>query len=395
MQHAPPAAPAPPRPIRTDGSNAFAHYSMRERVPRIARDMLERNQDYPAAILGSVERLARDIEDDRPLPEPQPPDGDVPGWTAAHASHAGETWLGTDWFFAEVAFYREIVRLTRFWETGRDPFAPIKDEELSGDRPWSRLEEALAATGGPRDRHIVALLDASLWGNRVDLSYAVGAAREGRHDDDLLVDERDRALPFLVSPAVRLHIIADNTGTELALDLALVDAVLADPAASVTVHLKMAPTFVSDAMPADVWRLVDRMGARPGVLRALARRVESCFAEGRLKLAPDPFWNGPRFLWDAPAHLRASLASASVVVAKGDANYRRIIGDALWPPATPTAIPFRYLPTPTVCLRTLKSDAVVGLPPGLAERLDAVSPRWRIDAQRGVIQTYVPPMPLS
>jgi hypothetical protein len=43
-----------------------------------------------------------------------------------------------------------------------------------------------------------------------------------------------------------------------------------------------------------------------------------------------------------------------------------------------------------VCLRTMKSDPVLGLAPGLAEKLDGVDPEWRIDGRRGVLQTYVP-----
>jgi hypothetical protein len=34
----------------------------------------------------------------------------------------------------------------------------------------------------------------------------------------------------------------------------------------------------------------------------------------------------------------------------------------------------------------MKSDAVVGLPAGLATRLDAVDGDWRINARRGLIQ---------
>ena len=117
----------------------------------------------------------------------------------------------------------------------------------------------------------------------------------------------------------------------------------------------------------------------------------SGFDSGRLALAPDPFWSSPRFLSGAPPHLREHLASATILVLKGDANYRRVVDDAFWPAATPFAEACAGLPFPLVCLRTMKSDAVLGLPPGVAERLDASEPTWRIDGTRGVIQGYVPP----
>lgn len=363
---------------------------MQVRVPQIARDVLARNPDYPPAIAEAVERLARDVEQDAPLPPPRAPGPDMPAWAAYHEERARETWLDAEWFRAELTFYRELVHACRFWESGRDPFAPAKEEELSGDRPWSRLEQAMQMAGQTREQRVGALLEASLWGNRVDLSYTVAASRVHSAHGDLLVDERSAAIDRMAQHDTHVHVVADNTGTELALDLALVGAVLEDPRARVTIHLKMQPMFVSDAMPCDVWRLLEQMRARPGVLRSLADHLDAAFAADRLALVPDPFWTGPRFLWDAPAHVHAALASATVVVMKGDANYRRLIGDALWPAATTLAHVCAYLEAPLVCLRTMKSDPVVGLPEGLADRLDATEPRWRIDGQRGLLQTYLP-----
>jgi len=378
---------APP-PLRTDGSNEFARLSMQVRVPRIARDVLDRNPAYAAGIRRAIEQLAIDIESDAPVPAPRPPSPDVTDWGVANAAHARETWLGTEWFYAELAFYRELSHACRFWETGRDPFEPVKEEELAGERPWQRLGAALCGRG-PREERILALLDDALWGNRVDLSYAVAASR-AREDGDLLVDERATAVPWLCAPGASVHVVADNIGTELALDLALAAAVLEDATARVTLHVKMQPVFVSDALACDVWRLLARMRERGGDARELAERLVAGFEADRLALAPDPFWSGPDFLWEAPRHMREALASATIVVLKGDANYRRLVGDALWPPSEPFAAAAGYVPVPLVCLRTMKSDPVLGLPAGLGERLDAQEPRWRIDGRRGLVQTYVP-----
>jgi uncharacterized protein with ATP-grasp and redox domains len=361
---------------------------MEIRVPRIARDVLEKNPTLAPASRDAVERLARSIEEDAPLPAPRLPAPDIDAWTSAHTEHASERWLAAEWFHAELAFYRELAHACRFWETDRDPFAPAKDEELAGERPWSRLEEALGR-GGARDERIAQLLDACLWGNRIDLSYTVGASHAHRHDDDLLVDDRAVAIPLLLQRDARVHVLADNAGTELAVDLGLVDTLLEDPTCRITVHLKTQPVFVSDALPRDVWSTLDRMDARRGAAGTVARRLREAFDAGRLMLAPDPFWSGPRFLWEAPSHIAAALSAATIVLVKGDANYRRVVGDALWPPDAPFAAAAGYAAFPMLCLRTMKSDSVLGLPPGLAERLDASEPRWRIDARRGLAQAYL------
>jgi hypothetical protein len=115
--------------------------------------------------------------------------------------------------------------------------------------------------------------------------------------------------------------------------------------------------------------------------------LQRAWRDQRLRVLPDPFWNGPRFLWDRPLRLARELDAATAVVLKGDANYRRAVGDALWPTDTTFAEATRYLPAPVVALRTLKSDAVVGLPADQVSRLDAADRDWRINGRRGLIQT--------
>jgi hypothetical protein len=379
-----------PIPLRTDNGNAFAHYSMSVRVPKILEEASARNPTYPAAVHAAIARLRAEIRSDARLPALAFPAPDAAEWEEALAAHASETWLATEWFFAECYVYRCLMAAVRHWEDGRDPFAPAKREELSGAGLWRGLEAALRPAAGPGDDARAELgerLAAALWGNRVDLSYAVGVAfgAAGR-GEDLLSDDRARAVDHLLRARGDVHVVTDNTGSELSMDLVLADTLLARAAARVSLHVKLHPTFVSDAVAADVWALVDALHDRGGPAGELAARLRRAWADERLRILPDPFWNGPRFLWDRPPRLAAELDGATAVVLKGDANYRRAIGDALWPPETSFAEVTSYFPAPLVALRTLKSDAVVGLPPGLAQRLDLDDRDWRINGRRGVIQ---------
>jgi hypothetical protein len=380
-----------PAPLRTDGSNIFAHYSMGERVPKILEEVGARNPDYPPAVHDAIARLREGIRTGAPLPPLQLPAFDAAEWQSALAAHAGQSWLATDWFFCECYVYRCLMTAVRYWEDGRDPFTPAKRDELASEALWEGLEAALQpAPGGPGDddeRHLTELLARALWGNRVDLSYAVGVAfgAAGQHDD-LLCDDRARALGTLLRPRGDVHLVTDNTGSELSMDLALTDALLSRAGARVSLHVKLHPTFVSDAVVGDVWALLAAMRAHGGAAGGLAARLRRAFDEQRLRILPDPFWNGPRFLWDRPPHLARELDAATIVVLKGDANYRRAVGDAVWPEGTTFAAVTGYLPTPLLCLRTMKSDAVAGLPPGLADQLNGIDRDWRINGRRGVIQ---------
>ncbi len=76
-----------------------------------------------------------------------------------------------------------------------------------------------------------------------------------------------------------------------------------------------------------------------------------------------------------------------LIILKGDANYRRLLGDAHWPPTASFESATRYFPARLAALRTLKAEIVVGLSSGVVAQLDAEDPSWRVNGKRGLIQT--------
>lgn len=375
-----------PPPIRTDVSNAFAHDTMRRRVPAILREIQQLNPDYPASIQRALEQLLYELENDAPIKMFAAPAPDYVWWEGAAAERAGHSWQSTDWFFAETYFYRLVIEAVRWWEMGRDPFAPKKAEEYASPALWELLEKSLDLAGSIEER-LAALLGGALWGNRIDLSFAASLSRGVLAGaDDLLVDDGAVVVEHLLrvcDARGEVHFICDNAGTELAMDLALVDALLAQVVDCVVLHVKMHPMFVSDTIAPDVLQFLTLAEAHQP---AFSARLREALEDGRLRIAPDFFWNSAQFMWKMPDYLRRRIAQAGLVIVKGDANYRRCIGDAFWDAATPFADVMRYFPAPVLALRTLKSDALVGLPAGVAERLDAVDPMWRSNGQRGVMQ---------
>lgn len=394
MSISPPTAPLPtlptsPRAIRTSARNAFAHHSMRVRVPGILRSVSEKNPSYAPLIHEAIARLRADIEADAPLTVLEPPGPDVDDWAAAVAAHEDDSWLSTDWFFAEALVYRALLSATRYFETGQDPFAPDKAEELSGATLWQQVEAALALEDKQLWGRLDLLMRQAMWGNRIDLSYAAAAAHGATSDAaSLLVDDGAHAIEHLLRTPGPVHLIADNAGTELALDLCLIDALLSGAAPLVTLHVKMWPTFVSDATVHDVQSMLRAFcsAERPAATRAAGQRLQRAFDAQRLQVHPDSYWNSWRFFWDMPARVERALRSATLCIIKGDANYRRLLGDAIWPADHPLAPIVSYFPAPLVALRTLKSDPIVGLPRGLAEQLEKQDAKWRVDGRRGIVQ---------
>lgn len=377
-------------PIRTDSSNAFAHRTIRERIPGILRETQQLNPDYPAPIHKALDDLHDALVNDMPMTMLDLPAPDYDDWLPEYRQHEGETWQGTWWFFAELYFYRQLMQAVRWWETGRDPFAPKKTEEYASPQLWQLLESALAVDGETENR-LAALIEFALWGNRIDLSYALAASHGSEiQEEDLLVDERERVIEHLMRRRGTVHIIADNAGSEITMDLVLAAALLEEQVVDeVVLHLKLHPTFVSDATVPDVNAFIAQTvsGRHGKPVEHFGNLLQTQLISGRLRLAPDAYWNSSRFLRDLPPRLAQGFRGSSLAIIKGDANYRRMVDDIIWPADMPMQDVVDYFPCPLLALRTLKSDPVVGLPAGLADQLDTIDDQWRVNGRRGILQT--------
>ena len=289
---------------------------------------------------------------------------------------------------------------------GVDPFLPRKQVELHSEVTWGVLAAALSQALDDSDDSFRALLHHCVWGNRADLSYTkVAEAAGGRivvssEQANLLVDDTEAVLAYVQTfkrsnvqtfntSGGRIDFICDNAGTELLMDLALVYFLLRfDWTTQITLHVKAHPTFVSDATLADIELTLAAIKSQAAPdFAALAAGLESYREQQRLRIQADIFWNSSRFFWEIPPGLEAQLSQARLVIIKGDANYRRLLGDSrCWPTTLPAARAIPYFPAPFVALRTLKSDPIVGLKPGQAEQLDQQDAEWRVNGRRGMIQ---------
>lgn len=384
--------------LLTSDPGSFAHNTLKVRVPRILRDTIAAN-DFPPTIVRDLEALYAELTAGEilPLTEDAP---DVAEWNRLSLPHFGRTWLDAPWYWAEAFFYRRLLEATRYFQPGPlrgfDPFAATKRREWAPEAAPAALERMLTNLEEEPQLQFEQLLHASLWGNRTDLSYMVAAhlgatTRPGAERDNLLVDDGAAVLEHLLAyEGGKVGIITDNAGTELLMDVALADFLLRiDIASEVHLHLKPQPFYVSDAMIADLADGIDAMTNASGRAARLGRRMDGHVAAGVLQPTTHPFYCLPLFYHDMPADLRATLAKLDLVIVKGDANYRRLVGDRHWPHTASFTDLTAHFPAPLVALRTFKSEVAVGLAPGQAEKAAAEDPDWLVDGQRGVIQARV------
>jgi hypothetical protein len=375
--------------LLTSEPDSFARKTFQTRIPRIIDQVIAVN-DYPAEIVTALRALRAEIVSGTiQLLHEETEDREF--WNAQARAYLGRTWLDLPWYWAEAFFYRRLLEATRYFRNGdfyrRDPYAPIKRAELKPERAPRAVNTVLEHLPDDTARAFHALVRASLWGNRADLSMR-GIITDDTSDTWLLVDDSAQVWEFLRGARGRVDVLCDNAGVELGFDLALVDFLLrANLVSEIVLHLKPQPTFVSDATLGDVREVLDAFGkADAPALRQLAQRLAHALNAGRLVLSDHPFWVTGFFFHDLPSDLRATLARTTLVVCKGDANYRRLVGDCHWNPTTPFATAVAHFPAPVVALRTLKSEVIVGLSAGEAERQSVQDPAWWVNGTRGVIQ---------
>ena len=184
------------------------------------------------------------------------------------------------------------------------------------------------------------LLFINLWGNQADLSlWPAEEIEKPDHKDQeeaaryLLVNESKAVLEILDKKNIkRLDFLIDNAGFELITDLIFSDYLLSSGMiASVCFHLKKHPTFVSDAQIKDVRYTIRHLkNETHEETKKLGMRLMGYLETGRLILLDDWFWTSPLEGWRMPEQLKEELTKSDLVISKGDAHYRRLLGDRHW-----------------------------------------------------------------
>jgi hypothetical protein len=391
----------PPTPfapvILGNEPGSFPHSVLAERHPAIirqVRDAFPYGPDQHRALDELLKSCTEGIVE--PLPADAPDRDRWQQWGLP--GHAGRSWYDVPWLWSESYFYRRLLDAVGWFGPGAwqgvDPFRPFKRAELDAPETDEELAALDALPALVEQERAHALLHGSLWGNRADLGFRLSAGGAGTRDPaPALVADDSEALWSLLPPgaAATLVLVADNAGRELVPDLLLIAHLLAEGrAARAVLHVKPYPYYVSDATTADVVDALHRLRAASGAAAEYARVLWSAMADGRLTVRAHPFSCAPLPYAEMPEDLRAEFAAATLTLFKGDLNYRRLVGDRLWPPTTPFQQTTGYFPGPVAALRTLKSDVITGLTAETEAALEAAEgPRWRTGGTHALIQADV------
>lgn len=317
--------------------------------------------------------------------------------------------------------YRRIMSAINYFETSVDPFEFQKELGLTSAvesiatlsvRVNNLQSGNFGESSVERATQLQTFVLTALWGNRMDLSiWPVGgngdsdASRERASETFTSVLEAGQKMILSnhinefteyvqsLSEASRMDIIVDNAGFELYCDLCLADfLIFSGLAARVYLQLKAHPTFVSDAMSKDVMHTIHFLqntkredgAATPQSI--LGQRWLSHIEKGDWILSEKFFWAQPQPMWETPNDLRNELSTSAMIFVKGDANYRRLLGDRRWDFATSFQDVVSYFPAPICALRTLKAELGCGMAPEETARAANDDPKWLVAGKFGVVQ---------
>lgn len=341
------------------------------------------------------------------------------------------TYHSLTWLFSECLVYRNIysiIQTNSTWEN-YDPFRIQKENSFkNSQRGVEELALRLAPvinSGSNEDQDrvlFIELIQLSLWGNRADLSLLneLSAQNDFHQFSDLssenvassynkiLADDTKALWSYLSTLRdQRFDIVLDNAGFELFTDLVFADwLVQRGYANEVHFHGKAIPWFVSDTMVSDLEFILKACSEHPcPEVQILGKRWSEYY---HCKVHPvwffhaHPFWTTPYPYWhlfDVAPELFEELSKCSLIIFKGDLNYRKLVYDCDWRVDTPfskaigplalTLAGFASYP-PVLALRTTKSDPIVGLEGGVSRALElnASEPDWRIAGKYGLIQFH-------
>jgi len=288
------------------------------------------------------------------------------------------------------------------------------------------------------------MIQMCLWGNATDLSLlpsldykdiqalqSVGKIAQVGSMDRILRNDSQQVWELLKDLGdARIDVVLDNSGFELFTDLVLADFLVTHTpfVSKVVFHPKLLPWFVSDVLPKDfASQLAEKdwvsffassypspSDQEAAALTGMMRRWRSHIASGAFELSVPldtpigplnvdfhrregadsaldgaTFWTLPYSFWrlHEQTSLINQLEKSALVIFKGDLNYRKLTADVKWSASTPLASAIGPLGghIPILSLRTCKADVVVGLGPGVAEKLDEQEKGWRVSGKYGLI----------
>lgn len=283
-------------------------------------------------------------------------------------------------FEAEVLFYHALLAQKEYFSNKNDFFASGKKFSIiNGNEDFIQHLKSLFSKKDiekefctdDEKKYFKNSLLYCLSANTSDLSQLNSKDRFDFKANDITVlcDDSESVYEFLKTLCTekekhrRFDIICDNCGKELFSDLFLACYFLhLKFADEVVFHVKKYPFFVSDATENDFGFLLQSILTKD-------KDIEECrdyLNSGKIKVETNDFWTSPKTfneLEKEDSDLYKELTKSSLIIVKGDLNYRRLVEDKNWnyDESFIKLTENVFGNVPILAPRVIKSDVLVGV----------------------------------
>ncbi|KAH8290195.1 hypothetical protein KR054_000928 [Drosophila jambulina] len=397
---------------------SLAYVTFRERAPALIRDIIvflhEREPDIVKECgdyahfdlkrtVWSLELLREDMIENREFEIFRVKSPDTESWNEFLNALADDRnqWFSAVWLHADCYMYRRIWTIFQRSDTLVDYDYFGEQKRLAARKTMQLMKSILGSTRDLKrsKENFQRMLKLSLWGTRN------GWETDVRHHDalaefesGLLADQSAavwRDLRRAYDP-VYVDIVTDNAGFELFTDLLLGDYIIRSRLAQrVRFHVKAIPWFILDATHKDFHWLLDflRDNKYPELQEFAGLIQQHLLDRSFILCEKNYFWtSGYDFshMKQVQPCLYVYLSEASLVIFKGDLNYRKLLGDINYSSTDSFADCLRGFQPASVCaLRPIKTDLYCGLEVCQVEWLNEDEPEWQLSGEKAVIQVAV------
>ncbi|KAI1720930.1 protein-glutamate O-methyltransferase [Ditylenchus destructor] len=315
------------------------------------------------------------------------------------------TWYKTPWLFVECYLYCKILEF--FWHTTHfreyDPFRIVKERSYTDSMAHLlaigtevvKLTQTNLSHEEIR-KTIVRLLQFEIWGNKSDLSLSGG---DPHFMSDTIFQELDELKENILTndldvacntyfmcqgkKLTKLVIVLDNAGLELFTDLCFADFLISKS--------------LVDTKDFE-WVLSQVAGSDDEYLKQLGARWQDLVAQKKFVFKAHHFWTFGYPYCDMEAkspELYNELKTSSLIIFKGDLNYRKLVGDRYWPIDTPFSEALcGFEPAPLLALSTLKAKTVAVLSQTaiclIESKFQKDDLSWMVSSDYAVAQLFTP-----
>ncbi len=309
-----------------------------------------------------------------------------------------------------------------------DPYKRTKINDIKRDlekQSKSKIVNSLISYNRISGNVITSLLNSNLTGNSYDSSQtAMNARREttdvinvnndesyGSYLADLINFSKfvnENSIPSNNNKVEVINYLVDNSGIEFLNDLILAYHLNKELNCRVVFHVNVLPIFVSDVIENDYVCLYDTISqelnetSMPGLsseeivnAKALLEEIDKKFEDNIFEIKKDFYCNMPLLYKDWYKYNSATAKSLfekvnSLLIIKGDLNYRRLVGDykANWmrPESASLSLYTRFIKVPLLVVRSYKSNLILDIKNKDIKDLDHNFTDWRTNGKFGTIR---------